>query len=184
MNWDKVKNIVASVAPTLGTVLGGPLGGAAGLILSQTLGVGDNPEEVYQALSTDPTALAKVRHLEIDKDVEIRRMAEETTRVYVSSQSEVYKAQAEADGQSTRPQIAMMMAWMLCIPYIMIGGAIVYAVTNIPGNLSDLWPVMLAYLSVPLAILRMYFGELRKEQGQRLGIERAGGLLNSILGGK
>lgn len=45
------RTLVKSIAPTIGTALGGPLGGVAGLALSKALGVDD-------AVAKDDTALA------------------------------------------------------------------------------------------------------------------------------
>jgi len=95
--------------------------------------------------------------------------------------TERYKAMCDSDGQSTRPRIALLMAWMLAIPYVLIGLAMVYVVATGEAKLADLWPTLLAYLGVPLGILNKYFGELRREQGQRLGIEKKG-LLAGIFG--
>ncbi|HLP30543.1 MAG TPA: hypothetical protein VK150_04215, partial [Geothrix sp.] len=45
------KGLVKSIAPTIGTALGGPLGGIAGVALTKALGLGD-------AAAKDETALA------------------------------------------------------------------------------------------------------------------------------
>lgn len=172
--WDNIKNIVGQVAPTLGTVLGGPLGGAAGQMISQALGVENDPKAIEHELTNNPDAIVKIRQLEADKEIEIRRMAHETARARVEAQGAVYEAQAKADGQSTRPKIAYLMAWMLCIPYVLIGAALTINIYKAGFEVAGYWEVLLAYLSIPLAILRMYFGELRKEQGQRLGFPTKG----------
>ena len=50
--WDAVKPWIAKVAPMLGTSLGGPLGGAAGALLSSALGIKDaSPDSIQQALT-------------------------------------------------------------------------------------------------------------------------------------
>ena len=46
----KLKNILGSLAPTLGAALGGPLGGQAGQLLSSVLGVANNPKTLEQAM--------------------------------------------------------------------------------------------------------------------------------------
>jgi hypothetical protein len=53
MTWDDIKPWVAKVAPMLGTALGGPLGGAAGLLIGNALGVKDaSPDSIKQAIQT------------------------------------------------------------------------------------------------------------------------------------
>lgn len=57
---DKLKNLVSVLAPTLGTALGGPLGGAAVAILAEALGLEKNAEPAdvaAAARSADPEVL-------------------------------------------------------------------------------------------------------------------------------
>lgn len=83
--------------------------------------------------------------------------------------TERYNTMCQSDGQSTRPKIAYLMAWMLAIPYVLIGLAMGWAIYSKQVELTNMWPTLLAYLSIPLGILNKYFGELRKEQQNRLG---------------
>ena len=183
MDWSKIKNIVAKAAPMLGTVLGGPLGGAAGSLIAAGLGVEDSPEAVMQALSQDPAALAKVKEIESNNHVEIQRLITQTVIAKEEGWTERYKAMTTADGHSTRPKIALMMAWALLVPYIIIGCAMAYAVIEKQVDLANMWPTLLAYLAIPLGILNKYFGELRREQGQRLGVNQPQSILSSFFGG-
>ena len=49
--WDSVKPWIAKLAPMLGTALGGPLGGAAGALLSSALGIKDaSPDSIKAAI--------------------------------------------------------------------------------------------------------------------------------------
>jgi hypothetical protein len=58
--WDKIKSLVGTVAPTLGTALGGPLGGMAGQFLADTLGVPkENLEETV--LNANPDTMLKIK---------------------------------------------------------------------------------------------------------------------------
>ena len=111
--------------------------------------------------------------------VEIDRIAASVTIAQEEGWTERYKAQCDADGQSTRPQIAMLMAKMMMVPYIGIGIAMTYAIAAELVELADMWPTLLAYLSVPMGILNKYFGELRKEQANRLEVKQPG-LIESI----
>lgn len=111
--------------------------------------------------------------------VEIDHIAASVTIAKEEGWTERYKAQCVADGQSTRPKIAYLMAWMLAIPYVLIGLAMGWAIYSKQVDLADMWPTLLAYLSVPMGILNKYFGELRKEQSNRLEVKPAS-LLGSI----
>jgi hypothetical protein len=113
--------------------------------------------------SLDSAAKQSVMEKEIDLE-----MAE------IEGFTERYKAMCAADGQSTRPEIAKVMAWMLAIPYVLIGMSIFYAIVSGEAKLEDMWQTLLAYLGIPLTLLRAYFGILEKEQGNRLGAEKRG----------
>ncbi len=181
MDWSKLKNIVAKAAPMLGTVLGGPLGGAAGSLIASGLGVEDDPDAVMAALQ-DPSAAARLKEIEMTNKVEIQRLVTQTVIAKEEGWTERYKAMVAADGQSTRPYIAKMMAWALLIPYILIGCAMTWAIIDAQVMIEDMWETLGAYLLIPMGLLRAYFGELRKEQGQRLGMAQPTGLLGSLLG--
>ena len=85
--WDKIKDVVGSVAPVAGSMLGGPAGGAVGSMLASALGVDNTPDAVADAIKTDPQAAIKIRQIEAQL---------EQTRLEVRGQA----VQAEAKGES------------------------------------------------------------------------------------
>jgi len=189
MDWKDIAKDIAKVAPALGTVIGGPVGGAVGTginLLANALGVKEDPEEVMAAIKADPSAYQKIKQAELDNEAQLQTLVYQTIQAGYETDSKILESlnKADASGHSTRPKIAWLMAWMLAIPYCLIGAAIVYAVCIEPTELKNLWPVMLAYLSVPLGILNKYFGDLRKEHAQARGQQVDFGLLGNIFGAK
>ena len=75
-DWSKVKNAVSSVAPILGTAVGGPAGAAVGALISAVLGVGvdSTPEQVYEAIKSDPESALKLRQLELEHRHDLEKM--------------------------------------------------------------------------------------------------------------
>ena len=67
----KLKGILGALAPTLGAAVGGPLGGQAGQILSQVLGVPNNPKSIEQAMS-NITAEQMVELKKAEKGFEVQ----------------------------------------------------------------------------------------------------------------
>ena len=75
MNW---KNLVGSVAPVLGTALGGPFGGMAGKFIADALGVDEaaleetvlsaNPETMLQIKNIDNKFKLKLKELDISEE--------------------------------------------------------------------------------------------------------------------
>ena len=100
--------------------------------------------------------------------VQIEEKYLELAKVQEEQFSRRYESMNKADGQSTRPTIALIMAWMLAIPYAAIGVAMAYAILMKLVELADMWPTLLAYLMIPMSILKAYFGILVKEQRNRI----------------
>ncbi len=50
--FDVIKGVVGAVAPTLGTALGGPLGGAAASMIADALGCENTPRQSRRQFST------------------------------------------------------------------------------------------------------------------------------------
>ena len=68
MSWNKVKQVLATVAPFIGTLVGGPLGGGAGKLLSQLLVGKDeaSAREIEAALSNaSPQQLLELRNMDL-----------------------------------------------------------------------------------------------------------------------
>lgn len=71
---DKAKQIIGTVAPMLGTVLGGPLGGLAGVALSKALGTDDPKAQETMIVSGDPEVLLKLKQAENELQEHMRQL--------------------------------------------------------------------------------------------------------------
>ncbi|USD19767.1 hypothetical protein MJO52_11805 [Microbulbifer variabilis] len=93
-----------------------------------------------------------------------------------------YRAMCQADGQSSRAQIALMMAKVLCFEILAFTlWAFVY-----PEQMQSpvLWTVFGTLTGVPATLLGKYFGELRREQNKRqesMGASPSAGLVGGIV---
>lgn len=72
--WDKVKEFIGSSAPVIGSLLGGPAGGAAGSLVAGWLGVEDDPQKVLERLQTDPKALIEIKRMESEERQQLRQL--------------------------------------------------------------------------------------------------------------
>ena len=60
-----IKNVIGAVAPTLGTALGGPMGGMAANMISEVLGCGNEPKQIERALQqATPEQLTEIKKIE------------------------------------------------------------------------------------------------------------------------
>jgi len=70
MNWsdfgDKTKQVIATLAPTLGTAIGGPFGALAGTVLASALGTNDPKAAETAILAGNPDVLLKLKTAELD----------------------------------------------------------------------------------------------------------------------
>ena len=66
---DMLKSLVGAVAPTIGTALGGPMGGMAANMISEVLGVPNNPRSIETAIqNATPEQMLQLKKAEIDTD--------------------------------------------------------------------------------------------------------------------
>lgn len=71
---DKARQIIGTVAPTLGTILGGPLGGLAGAALSKALGTDDTKQQEAMIATADPATLIKLKEAENELQEHMRQL--------------------------------------------------------------------------------------------------------------
>ena len=67
------KSVVGTVAPLLGTALGGPFGGVAGKMIQDALGV-DSESAAIVELQTNPDALISLRQVEADFKIKMKEI--------------------------------------------------------------------------------------------------------------
>ena len=95
--WDNIKELIGTSAPVLGTLIGGPAGGAVGGLISKVLGVDNTPEAIELALMNNPDALLKIKELETSKELAILQVELEHKRIDVGSVIDNRKLDNEKD---------------------------------------------------------------------------------------
>ena len=75
MKLSILKNLVGTVAPTIGTALGGPMGGMAANMISEVLGCDPEPKKIQKAMETaTPEQLAELKKVESDFEVQMKKL--------------------------------------------------------------------------------------------------------------
>jgi len=70
-----VKGIIGAVAPTIGTALGGPMGGMAAKMVSEALGVDNDPKKIEKAIqAATPEQLAELKKIDTEFDVKMKEL--------------------------------------------------------------------------------------------------------------
>lgn len=115
---DKAKNVISTIAPTLGAALGGPLGALAGNVISAALGDGD----VEQALLTQkPETLLALRKAEQDFEIKLQELGVEKERI------------AMADRASARDLAKVNMKPQMAISATFLGGYFLILILRMSG---------------------------------------------------
>lgn len=83
-------------------------------------------------------------------------------------------AKADATGNSTRPKIALMMAWLVVLQVTVVAISIGYAALSGQDStitvLSASWQMFTASMGIPTAVLLQYFGKRTKEKIERYNL--------------
>tara|TARA_Y100000114_G_scaffold44258_1_gene39859 strand:- start:1731 stop:2198 length:468 start_codon:yes stop_codon:yes gene_type:complete len=154
MNFDKVKGIVGSLAPTLGAALGGPVGGAAASMLADVLGCDPAPQKIERALAqATPEQLAEIKRAELQfetkmKELEVDIFALETADVQDARRKSNWVTQA----------IGLIMVLFFC--------GYVCLITLLPPeqNSMELTNLVMGYLGGLIsAVISFHFGSSQKQ---------------------
>lgn len=153
----KLKKLVSAVAPTLGTALGSPLGGAAVSMIAEKLGVANNEQAVEKAIrQATPDEMLKLK--EADNEFEIK-MKELEVDVFKLETEDVQDARKAFGGDWTSKLLGFMT----------LGGFMgyIFLVTLQPPeqNSEALINLVLGYLGgLASAVISFYFGASHKKE--------------------
>ena len=148
---DKIKNLVSTVAPALGSALGSPLGGAAISMIADKLGVPNNQQAVEKAIrQATPDEMLKLK--EADNEFEIK-MKELDVDVYRLETEDIQDARKNFSNDWTSKLLG----------FITLGGFMgyIFLVTLQPPeqNSEALINLVLGYLGgLASAVISFYFG--------------------------
>ena len=79
---DKLKNLVGTVAPALGSALGSPLGGAAISMIADKLGVPNNQQAVEKAIrQATPDEMLKLKEADNEFEVKMKELEVDVFRL-------------------------------------------------------------------------------------------------------
>ena len=152
-----LKKVVGAVAPTLGSALGGPMGGMAMNMIAEKLGVPNNPKAVEKAIeNASPEQMIELKKAEQAFDLQMKEL-----------DVDVFKMEV-ADGQDARKHFSK--DWTARIMGLsVIGGFLgyIFLVTLQPPeqNSEALINLVLGYLGgLTSAVVSFYFGASNKSK--------------------
>lgn len=135
MEWKDLRNSVGQFAPLVGTILGGPAGGAIGSLVATALNVENNPEAIYKAIQTDPNVSVKLKELQIQNEAmlneHIQKMASieleyERTRVEERKSAHEREVNLVKAGASNQEQVILAFigvgSFFFLVAHIVVNG--------------------------------------------------------------
>jgi len=157
MNFDAIKNIVGAVAPTLGTALGGPLGGAAASAIAGVLGCDNDPQSLQKALAkATPEQLTEIKKAELDFEA---RMKELDVDLYALQVQDT----ADARKHFAKDWTARFLAISLCC---LFAGYIILVTVLPPDQNSDaIINLILGSITGSFStVIAFYFGSSQRQE--------------------
>lgn len=147
----KLKQLVGIAAPNLGKMLGGPLGGMAGNMIREGLGV-DSDEAAAAMLETDPAAMAKVSEIEANLEARLAEAGVDLERVLAADRDSARQRQV-----ALKDKTPAILAYMLTVGFF---GVLFYMLRyGIPAEHGEPLLVMLGSLGTAwISAMVYYFG--------------------------
>lgn len=154
--FDAIKNVVGAVAPTLGTALGGPLGGAAASMIADALGCDNDEKSINKALqSATPDELAVVKEADREFDA---KMKELDVDLFALETKDKQDARSHFSKDWTAKLIGIVMVLFFC--------SYIGMITIMPPeqNSMELINLVLGYMGgLVSAVISFYFGASQKQ---------------------
>tara|TARA_R110002020_G_scaffold467655_1_gene691367 strand:+ start:5054 stop:5551 length:498 start_codon:yes stop_codon:yes gene_type:complete len=92
MDFKSVGKKISEYAPLLGSVVGGPAGGALGSLVASAFGVENNPVAIMAAVNNDPEAAVKLREIELNNKSELERIELEKALAHIDNMKDARKS--------------------------------------------------------------------------------------------
>ncbi len=146
-----IKDVVGSIAPTLGTAIGGPLGGIATKVICETLGCKEDTKSINKAIQqATPEQLLKLKTAEKEFQIQMKELDVDIFALETADKQ-------DARGKFSKDWTARIMG------IAVVGGFMgyIFLVTLQPPeqNSEALINLVLGYLGgLASAVISFYFG--------------------------
>jgi hypothetical protein len=147
-------NLLKGIAPTLATVVAGPLGGAAVTALASKFGVSDSVDAVAKAIAGDPAAAQKIAELEL-----------EYAKLDAADRDSARKNEAALATSENTPLLNKSVTPILALVVVIAWGLIQYHLLThiVPNEMREIIIRVLGTLDGALVmVLSYYFGASHK----------------------
>ena len=177
--WDNIKELIGTSAPVIGTLLGGPAGGAVGGLISKVLGVDNTPEAIELALMNNPDALLKIKELETSKelailqaelehkriDVEAKRAETEEKQIYLADKQSARSRQTDSEKATGKVDVALyVIAGVIVVAFFVSILALIFITLDKQSGTYELLLMLFGALTTKFGtVVDYFFGASNKE---------------------
>jgi hypothetical protein len=157
---EQVKQLLATVAPTIGAALGGPLGGAAGTFLANALGVkpGDTAAVTTALTGASPETLLALKKADNEFQAHMADLGIEAEKIAAGDRASARQREA-----AVRDMTPAALAYLVTVGFFGVLGFLLVA--GKPATGGDALLVMLGALGGAWAsIIAYYFGSSSSSQ--------------------
>lgn len=182
MDWSDLGGIVAKAAPLVGSLLGGPAGGAVGGLVAKALGTDSEPAAVAEALKANPAALERVRKLELENERELTRMHLEAETTRLAEVNKTMRAEAASDDAYVR-RWRPTFGYLTALAWIVQCAAIAWSIVASPeqaGSVAQAVTALTPMWGVALAVLGVNVAKRSQDKQVQAGQKPADGLLGAL----
>lgn len=181
MDWKDIASKVGAAAPLLGTLLGGPAGGAVGTVVAAALGAQATPADVEAVLLSSSEAAAKLREVESTNRVELERLAYQAEATRLQASAAQYAAEA-ADRASARDLAAKQPNDFVrpTITLAMIAGSLFIVVAIVLGWATEVMSNATTSLTLG-TVIGYWFNEMKSVMGFYFGMTKDASTQSRII---
>lgn len=167
---EKAKAVIAAVAPTLGTALGGPFGAIAGTLVAAAVGKTGKPDDVEKAiLGADPATLLALKKAESDFTEHMRQLDITEEQLQYSD-----TASARAREMTVKDWIPGILAVGITLGFFAV--LVFMLIVGKPSAGGDALLVMLGALGGAWAnVVAYYFGSSAGSRSKDATLEKMAG---------
>jgi hypothetical protein len=163
--------MVASAAPTLGGILAGPAGAAAGAIIAEKLGVPGTALDVGAAIQADATKLLRLKEIESSERIKLAELVANSEAMLAKAEGDD-RASARAREVALKDITPTVLAWAVTAGFF---GILLTAIFHgLPEQGGEALLVLLGSLGTAwTAIISYYFGSTRGSEAKSALLAKA-----------
>lgn len=148
------QSLIGTVAPVLGTALGGPLGGVATTFICNALGLksDSNDSDIQAALVGNPDNLVKMKQAELDFQARMEQLNVDIDKINADDRDSARKR--EVDSKDNTPKL---LAFLVTIGFF---GILAWMMSNtVPAGSAQVLDVIVGALATGwVQVMSYYFG--------------------------